>query len=53
MHGVNFSYFLWQEALKSYALVFDVVYTPKVPRLLWEAGECGAIIVIGVEMFIG
>nr|GEV55140.1 bifunctional 3-dehydroquinate dehydratase/shikimate dehydrogenase, chloroplastic-like isoform X2 [Tanacetum cinerariifolium] len=40
-------------ALKSYALVFDAVYTPKITRLLREAGECGAIIVTGVEMFIG
>ncbi|PWA48431.1 dehydroquinate dehydratase, putative / shikimate dehydrogenase [Artemisia annua] len=41
-----------KEALKSYALVFDVVYTPKITRILREAGECGAIIVTGV-MFIG
>lgn len=39
--------------MKSYALVFDAVYTPKITRLLREAGECGAIIVSGVEMFIG
>ena len=49
----QFLYYLWQEALKSYALVFDAVYTPKITRLLREAGECGAIIVTGVEMFIG
>ncbi|KAL4564851.1 hypothetical protein LXL04_028924 [Taraxacum kok-saghyz] len=42
-----------REALKSYALVFDAVYTPKITRLLREAGECGAIVVTGVEMFIG
>ncbi|KAF5774145.1 putative 3-dehydroquinate dehydratase, Shikimate dehydrogenase [Helianthus annuus] len=42
-----------KEALKSYALVFDAVYTPKITRLLREAGECGALIVTGVEMFIG
>nr|XP_043627454.1 bifunctional 3-dehydroquinate dehydratase/shikimate dehydrogenase, chloroplastic isoform X1 [Erigeron canadensis] len=42
-----------KEALKSYALVFDAVYTPKITRLLREAGECGATIVTGVEMFIG
>ncbi|KAK9065583.1 hypothetical protein SSX86_014984 [Deinandra increscens subsp. villosa] len=41
-----------KEALKSYALVFDAVYTPKITRLLREAGECGALIVTGVEMFI-
>ncbi|KAL8239046.1 hypothetical protein R6Q59_015613 [Mikania micrantha] len=42
-----------KEALKSYALVFDAVYTPKITRLLREAGECGALIVTGLEMFIG
>ncbi|XP_076891762.1 bifunctional 3-dehydroquinate dehydratase/shikimate dehydrogenase, chloroplastic-like [Bidens hawaiensis] len=42
-----------KEALKSYALVFDAVYTPKNTRLLREARECGALIVTGVEMFIG
>ncbi|KAJ0768929.1 putative 3-dehydroquinate dehydratase, Shikimate dehydrogenase (NADP(+)) [Helianthus annuus] len=42
-----------KEALKSYALVFDAVYTPKITRLLREAGECGALVVTGVEMFIG
>ncbi|XP_024996693.1 bifunctional 3-dehydroquinate dehydratase/shikimate dehydrogenase, chloroplastic isoform X2 [Cynara cardunculus var. scolymus] len=42
-----------KEALKSYALVFDAVYTPKITRLLREARECGAKIVTGVEMFIG
>ncbi|XP_076930014.1 bifunctional 3-dehydroquinate dehydratase/shikimate dehydrogenase, chloroplastic-like [Bidens hawaiensis] len=42
-----------KEALKSYTLVFDAVYTPKITRLLREAGECGALIVTGVEMFIG
>lgn len=42
-----------QEALKSYKLVFDAVYTPKITRLLREADECGAKIVTGVEMFIG
>ncbi|KAL1803835.1 bifunctional 3-dehydroquinate dehydratase/shikimate dehydrogenase, chloroplastic isoform X2 [Daucus carota subsp. sativus] len=42
-----------KEALKSYKLVFDAVYTPKITRLLKEADECGAKIVTGVEMFIG
>lgn len=42
-----------KEALKSYALVFDAVYTPKITRLLREAEECGAKIVTGLEMFIG
>ncbi|KAK1387652.1 Shikimate dehydrogenase (NADP(+)) [Heracleum sosnowskyi] len=42
-----------KEALKSYKLVFDAVYTPKITRLLREADECGAKIVTGVEMFIG
>lgn len=42
-----------KEALRSYALVFDAVYTPKITRLLREAEESGAIIVNGVEMFIG
>ncbi|CAK9145507.1 unnamed protein product [Ilex paraguariensis] len=42
-----------KEALKSYALVFDAVYTPRITRLLQEAQECGAKIVSGVEMFIG
>lgn len=34
-------------------MVFDAVYTPKITRLLREAEESGAIIVTGVEMFIG
>lgn len=42
-----------QEALKSYELVFDAIYTPKITRLLREADECGAKIVTGVEMFVG
>ncbi|KAL8105269.1 hypothetical protein AgCh_029165 [Apium graveolens] len=42
-----------KEALKSYELVFDAIYTPKITRLLREADECGAKIVTGVEMFIG
>ncbi|KAI8010477.1 hypothetical protein LOK49_LG06G03191 [Camellia lanceoleosa] len=42
-----------KQALKSYALVFDAVYTPKITRLLREAEESGAKIVTGVEMFIG
>ncbi|XP_057484811.1 bifunctional 3-dehydroquinate dehydratase/shikimate dehydrogenase, chloroplastic-like isoform X2 [Actinidia eriantha] len=42
-----------KEALRSYALVFDAVYTPKITRLLREAEESGAKIVTGVEMFIG
>lgn len=41
-----------QQALKSYAVVFDAVYTPKETRLLREAAECGAIVVSGLEMFI-
>ncbi|XP_072997001.1 bifunctional 3-dehydroquinate dehydratase/shikimate dehydrogenase, chloroplastic isoform X1 [Typha latifolia] len=43
---------LSKQALKSYALVFDAVYTPKVTRLLREAEESGAIVVSGLEMFI-
>ncbi|KAK1351858.1 Shikimate dehydrogenase (NADP(+)) [Heracleum sosnowskyi] len=42
-----------KEALKSYELVFDAVYTPKITKLLREADACGAKIVTGVEMFIG
>ncbi|XP_059632659.1 bifunctional 3-dehydroquinate dehydratase/shikimate dehydrogenase, chloroplastic isoform X2 [Cornus florida] len=42
-----------KQALKSYTLVFDAVYTPKITRLLREAKEAGATIVTGVEMFIG
>ncbi|XAR54585.1 3-dehydroquinate dehydratase [Bertholletia excelsa] len=42
-----------KQALRSYKLVFDAVYTPKITRLLREAEESGAIIVSGVEMFIG
>ncbi|GKE22465.1 bifunctional 3-dehydroquinate dehydratase/shikimate dehydrogenase, chloroplastic-like protein, partial [Tanacetum coccineum] len=36
-----------------YAYIFDVVCTPKITRLLREVGEYGAMIVTGVEMFIG
>ncbi|XP_059452287.1 bifunctional 3-dehydroquinate dehydratase/shikimate dehydrogenase, chloroplastic-like isoform X1 [Corylus avellana] len=42
-----------KHALRSYSLVFDAVYTPKITRLLREAEESGAIIVTGLEMFIG
>ncbi|KAB1214065.1 Bifunctional 3-dehydroquinate dehydratase/shikimate dehydrogenase, chloroplastic [Morella rubra] len=42
-----------KHALKSYSLVFDAVYTPKITRLLREAEESGSIIVTGLEMFIG
>ncbi|CAN0899085.1 Bifunctional 3-dehydroquinate dehydratase/shikimate dehydrogenase, chloroplastic [Linum grandiflorum] len=37
---------------KVYDLVFDAVYTPRNTRLLQEAGEAGATVVSGVEMFI-
>lgn len=47
------SFLFLQHALRSYSLVFDAVYTPKITRLLREAGESGAIIVTGLEMFIG
>ena len=43
---------LLQQALSSYALVFDAIYNPKVTRLMREAGESGAAIVSGVEMFL-
>ena len=43
---------LLQEALSSYALVFDAIYNPKVTRLMREAGECGTALVSGVEMFL-
>ncbi|GMG98505.1 hypothetical protein Nepgr_000345 [Nepenthes gracilis] len=42
-----------KQALKHYSLVFDAVYPPKMTRLLREAEECGAIVVTGLEMFIG
>ncbi|GAV63392.1 DHquinase_I domain-containing protein/Shikimate_DH domain-containing protein/Shikimate_dh_N domain-containing protein [Cephalotus follicularis] len=42
-----------KHALGFYSLVFDAVYTPKITRLLREADESGAIIVSGLEMFIG
>nr|ABA54867.1 putative 3-dehydroquinate dehydratase/shikimate dehydrogenase [Fagus sylvatica] len=42
-----------KHALRSYSVVFDAVYTPKITRLLRESEESGAIIVTGVEMFIG
>ncbi|XP_041000947.1 bifunctional 3-dehydroquinate dehydratase/shikimate dehydrogenase, chloroplastic-like isoform X1 [Juglans microcarpa x Juglans regia] len=42
-----------KHALRSYSLVFDAVYTPKMTRLLREAEESGAKIVTGLEMFIG
>ncbi|KAH7838856.1 hypothetical protein Vadar_031996 [Vaccinium darrowii] len=41
-----------KEALRSYQLVFDAVYTPRNTRLLQEAAEVGAIVVSGVEMFV-
>lgn len=42
-----------KEALKSYDLVFDAVYTPRNTRLLQEAVGVGTAVVSGVEMFIG
>ncbi|XP_019431914.1 PREDICTED: bifunctional 3-dehydroquinate dehydratase/shikimate dehydrogenase, chloroplastic [Lupinus angustifolius] len=42
-----------KHALKSYSLVFDAVYTPKMTRLLKEAEESGATVVTGLEMFLG
>ncbi|KAJ8766460.1 hypothetical protein K2173_022519 [Erythroxylum novogranatense] len=42
-----------KNALRYYSLVLDVIYTPKITRLLREVGESGAAIVSGVEMFIG
>ncbi|KAH7290506.1 hypothetical protein KP509_30G051000 [Ceratopteris richardii] len=41
-----------KSVLKHYSLVFDVVYTPKVTRLLTEAEELGLCVVSGFEMFI-
>lgn len=41
-----------KEALRSYELVFDCVYTPRNTRLMQEAAAVGAIVVSGVEMFI-
>ncbi|XP_010486142.1 PREDICTED: bifunctional 3-dehydroquinate dehydratase/shikimate dehydrogenase, chloroplastic isoform X2 [Camelina sativa] len=41
-----------KHALKHYSLVFDAVYTPKMTRLLREAEESGAKIVVGSEMFV-
>ncbi|CAM6127337.1 unnamed protein product [Calypogeia fissa] len=42
-----------RQALKGYELVFDAIYTPKVTKLLREAGEWGVTTVSGIEMFIG
>ncbi|THU61587.1 hypothetical protein C4D60_Mb07t24890 [Musa balbisiana] len=41
-----------KQALGSYSVVFDAVYTPKATRLLREAEESGATVVSGLEMFI-
>lgn len=43
---------LSKQALSSYDVVFDAVYTPKVTRLLREAEESGATTVSGMEMFV-
>ncbi|RRT68938.1 hypothetical protein BHM03_00017017 [Ensete ventricosum] len=48
----NRTYVNLQQALGSYSVVFDAVYTPKVTRLLREAEESGATVVSGLEMFI-
>ncbi|KAG2410406.1 Bifunctional 3-dehydroquinate dehydratase/shikimate dehydrogenase [Vigna angularis] len=42
-----------KHALKHYSLVFYVVYTPKMTRLLKEAEKAGVTIVKGFEMFLG
>ncbi|CAD5187374.1 unnamed protein product, partial [Musa acuminata subsp. malaccensis] len=41
-----------KQALGSYSVVFDAVYTPRATRLLREAEESGATVVSGLEMFI-
>ncbi|KAJ6816674.1 bifunctional 3-dehydroquinate dehydratase/shikimate dehydrogenase, chloroplastic-like isoform X2 [Iris pallida] len=41
-----------KKALSSYSVVFDAIYNPKVTKLMHEAGECGATLVSGVEMFL-
>lgn len=52
--AIDFIGFLfWQHALRSYSLVFDAVYSPKMTRLLKDAEASGAIVVSGLEMFIG
>ena len=40
-----------QDALSSYCLVFDAVYTPKDTQLLKDAADVGAVTVSGEEMF--
>ena len=40
-----------QDALGSYCLVFDAVYTPKDTLLLKDAADVGAVTVSGEEMF--
>ncbi|PRQ49092.1 putative shikimate dehydrogenase, 3-dehydroquinate dehydratase [Rosa chinensis] len=42
-----------KHALRSYSLVFDAVYNPKMTRLLSEAAESSVTVVSGVEMLIG
>ncbi|KAK6232818.1 hypothetical protein SCA6_002891 [Theobroma cacao] len=42
-----------ESTLGDYELVFDAVYTPRKTRLLKDAEAAGAIIVGGVEMFLG
>ncbi|KAL6223092.1 hypothetical protein ACLB2K_006482 [Fragaria x ananassa] len=42
-----------KHALRSYSLVFDAVYNPRMTRLLSEAAESGVTVVCGVEMLIG
>uniref|UniRef100_A0A0D6R304 shikimate dehydrogenase (NADP(+)) n=1 Tax=Araucaria cunninghamii TaxID=56994 RepID=A0A0D6R304_ARACU len=41
-----------KDALMSYDVVFDAVYTPKWTRLLQEAESAGSAVVSGLEMFI-
>lgn len=41
-----------KDALISYSVVFDAVYTPKCTRLLQDAESAGASVVSGLEMFI-
>lgn len=44
---------VYQETLRDYKLVFDAVYNPRKTRLLKEAEAAGAVVVSGVEMFLG
>ncbi|MCL5019583.1 MAG: shikimate dehydrogenase [Patescibacteria group bacterium] len=52
MHPHSEQSIIPQEMLRSGQVVFDIVYTPLITKLLQFAGQSGCITIRGIEMFI-